>query len=62
MYVSDQDASLDFYVNKLGFEKKIDEEMWPGARWLEVVPPKGKRRLSFRAPQRSISSRGRALI
>ena len=42
MYVADQDASLDFYVNKLGFEKKIDEEMWPGARWVEVVPPKGQ--------------------
>jgi lactoylglutathione lyase len=42
MYVSDQDASLDFYVNKLAFNKKIDEEMWPGARWLEVVPPKGQ--------------------
>lgn len=41
MYVSDQDASLDFYVNKLGFNK-IDEEMWPGARWVEVVPPKGQ--------------------
>jgi lactoylglutathione lyase len=42
MYVSDQDASVDFYVNKLGFEKKIDEEMWPGARWVELLPPKGQ--------------------
>jgi lactoylglutathione lyase len=42
MYVSDQDASLDFYVNKLGFEKQIDEEMWPGARWVQIAPPKGQ--------------------
>ena len=42
MYVSDQDASLDFYVNKLGFDMKIDEEMWPGARWVEVLPPQGQ--------------------
>jgi lactoylglutathione lyase len=42
MYVADQDKSLDFYVGKFGFAKKIDEEMWPGARWVEVVPPKGQ--------------------
>lgn len=42
MYLSDQDASLEFHVNKLGFDKTIDEEMWPGARWLEIVPPKGQ--------------------
>jgi catechol 2,3-dioxygenase-like lactoylglutathione lyase family enzyme len=42
MYVSDQDASLDFYVNKLGFDKRVDEEMWPGARWVEVLPPRGQ--------------------
>lgn len=39
MYVADQDASVDFYVNKLGFEKVRDEEMWPGARWIEARPP-----------------------
>jgi lactoylglutathione lyase len=42
MYVEDQDESLHFYVDRLGFTKKIDEEMWPGARWLEVIPPKGQ--------------------
>jgi lactoylglutathione lyase len=42
MYVADQDASLAFYVGKLGFTTKVDEEMWPGARWLEVVPPNGQ--------------------
>ena len=39
MYVADQDASLNFYVNQLGFEKIRDEEMWPGARWIEARPP-----------------------
>lgn len=42
MYVADQDKSLDFYVGKFGFTKKVDEAMWPGARWVEVVPPKGQ--------------------
>ena len=39
MYVADQEKSVDFYVNKLGFEKVLDAEMWPGARWIEVRPP-----------------------
>ncbi len=38
IYVSDQDRALDFYVNKLGFEKLIDEPMGSGARWIEVAP------------------------
>jgi lactoylglutathione lyase len=42
MYVADQDRSLDFYVGKLGFTKKVDQEMWPGARWLEVIPSMGQ--------------------
>ena len=40
IYVSDQDQALDFYTNKLGFEKLIDEPMGSdsGARWIEVAP------------------------
>ena len=38
--VSDQDRALDFYTNKLGFEKLIDEPMSPESevRWIEVAP------------------------
>ncbi|MFD4429129.1 VOC family protein [Nocardia sp. NPDC058497] len=39
MYVADQAASLKFYTQQLGFEIVRDEEMFPGARWIEVVPP-----------------------
>ncbi|MFC4561736.1 VOC family protein [Nocardiopsis mangrovi] len=39
MYVRDQQRSVDFYAGKLGFEKTVDAEMWPGARWVEVRPP-----------------------
>jgi lactoylglutathione lyase len=42
MYVGDQQRSLDFYTGKLGFAKVVDEEMWPGARWVEVLPPGGQ--------------------
>lgn len=42
IYVSDQDQALDFYVNKLGFEKRADNPMRPGMRWVTVAPPEGK--------------------
>ncbi|MGZ3637664.1 MAG: VOC family protein [Ktedonobacterales bacterium] len=40
--VSDQARALDFYVNKLGFEKRRDDPMGPGMRWIEVAPPGGQ--------------------
>ena len=38
--VTDQDRSLEFFVDTLGFEKRIDVPM-PGVtvRWIEVAPP-----------------------
>ena len=39
--VADQDEMAAFFVGRLGFEKVVDAEMWPGARWVEVVPPGG---------------------
>jgi catechol 2,3-dioxygenase-like lactoylglutathione lyase family enzyme len=41
IYVTDQDAAYDFYVNKLGFELKNDVQMGNGFRWL-TVSPKGQ--------------------
>ncbi len=41
VYVLDQDAAKDFYVNKLGFEVVMDESMGNGFRWL-TVKPKGQ--------------------
>jgi len=38
IYVLDQDAAKDFYVNKLGFELKTDATMDNGFRWLTVAP------------------------
>src|SRR4051812_1499445 len=34
--VADQDAAVDFYVNKLGFEKRVDVPFGGGYRWIEV--------------------------
>ena len=37
--VTDQDRALDFYVGKLGFEKRMDVPFGPTQRWVEVAPP-----------------------
>lgn len=37
--VADQDRALAFYTEVLGCELRIDVEVWPGARLVEVVPP-----------------------
>jgi catechol 2,3-dioxygenase-like lactoylglutathione lyase family enzyme len=37
--VADQDRALDFYVGKLGFEKRMDAPFSGDLRWIEVAPP-----------------------
>lgn len=36
--VSDQDAAIAFYTEKLGFEKRTDMPFGNGDRWVEVGP------------------------
>lgn len=43
--VSGQDKALDFYTNKLGFEKRSDMPMGPKQRWLEVAPKGAQTRI-----------------
>jgi catechol 2,3-dioxygenase-like lactoylglutathione lyase family enzyme len=37
--VSDQDRALEFYLVKLGFEKRVDFTYGGMYRWIEVAPP-----------------------
>jgi catechol 2,3-dioxygenase-like lactoylglutathione lyase family enzyme len=37
--VTDQERSLAFYVDSLGFEKRSDFSYGQGIRWVEVSPP-----------------------
>jgi lactoylglutathione lyase len=38
--VTDQDRALEFYLDKLGFEKRLDVPVEQfGGRWIEVAPP-----------------------
>ncbi len=36
--VSDQDRALAFYLDTLGFEKRLDVPYGEGERWVEVAP------------------------
>jgi predicted enzyme related to lactoylglutathione lyase len=36
--VSDQDRALEFYLDTLGFEKRLDVPFGRGDRWVEVAP------------------------
>jgi catechol 2,3-dioxygenase-like lactoylglutathione lyase family enzyme len=37
--VTDQARSLEFYLEKLGFETRLDAPFGEGQRWIEVAPP-----------------------
>lgn len=50
IYVSDQDRALEFYTDKLGLEKRADEPMGGGPRWIEVAPTGAETRLVLFTP------------
>jgi lactoylglutathione lyase len=37
--VTNQDDAVAFYVDTLGFEKRLDATISPTMRWIEVAPP-----------------------
>ena len=39
--VSDQDAAIAFYTDKLGFSLAADVPFGEGDRWVEIAPPAG---------------------
>jgi serine phosphatase RsbU (regulator of sigma subunit)/predicted enzyme related to lactoylglutathione lyase len=51
VFVRDQDRSLRFYVDKLGFELAFDARLYGGERWVAVSPPDGSAVLSLVAPR-----------
>lgn len=51
VYVCDQDRSLRFYVDQLGFHVAFDTVHSSGERWLAVSPPDGTAVLSLVAPR-----------
>lgn len=41
--VRDYDEAIDFYVNRLGFELRLDNPLSPGKRWVVLAPAGGGR-------------------
>jgi lactoylglutathione lyase len=39
--VADQESAVPFYVERLGFEVRLDVPMGGGGRWVQVAPPGG---------------------
>jgi len=51
IFVRDQDRSLRFYTEQLGFNVTIDATLNSGDRWLCVSPPDGSALLALRVPK-----------
>jgi serine phosphatase RsbU (regulator of sigma subunit)/catechol 2,3-dioxygenase-like lactoylglutathione lyase family enzyme len=51
VYVRDQDRSLRFYLDQLGFTLAFDVRLQSGQRWVGVSPPDGTAVLTLIAPE-----------
>jgi serine phosphatase RsbU (regulator of sigma subunit)/catechol 2,3-dioxygenase-like lactoylglutathione lyase family enzyme len=51
VYVRNQDRSLRFYLDQLGFQLAFDTKLQNGDRWVAVSPPDGTAILSLVAPK-----------
>src|SRR5262252_6123904 len=51
VYVRDQDQSIKFFVEKLGFNLAFDGRLQSGDRWVAVAPPDGSTVLSLIVPK-----------
>ena len=48
--VADEDRAIEFYVDKLGFEKRADVPFGGDYRWVEVAPAGGEARIAIVPP------------
>lgn len=51
IFVKDQDRSLRFYLDQLGFSLAFDARLQTGQRWVAVAPPDGTAVLALIAPR-----------
>ena len=52
----DQDRSIEFYVDKLGFEKRTDIPFGGSYRWVEVYPPSGTTGIALAPPRDGVTT------
>src|SRR5579871_497199 len=53
IFVRDQDRSVRFFVDQLGFRLVVDEHYESGGRWVAVAPPDGSTVLALVSPRRN---------
>ena len=56
--VADVDAAIDFYVDKLGLEKRMDVPFGGNYRWVEVGPEGGETTIAVCPPPESAPETG----
>jgi lactoylglutathione lyase len=49
--VTNQDEALAFFVDTLGFEKRLDAPISPTMRWVEVAPPRASTSIALNAAE-----------
>ena len=54
--VTDQTQALTFYLDKLGFETRVDFTYGDSSRWIEVAPPGAVNTISLVGPSEGPSS------
>jgi hypothetical protein len=53
IFVRDQNRSLRFFLDQLGFSLVLDENFESGGRWVAVAPPDGSAVLALVSPRRN---------
>jgi catechol 2,3-dioxygenase-like lactoylglutathione lyase family enzyme len=56
--VADQERALEFYLGKLGFEKRADFPYGKDGRWVEVAPPGSVNAIALVPSSEGVSARG----
>jgi catechol 2,3-dioxygenase-like lactoylglutathione lyase family enzyme len=57
--VVDQDREIEFFLDKLGFEKRVDVPFGGDYRWVEVAPPGAETTVALAPPPEGKPTGGR---
>ena len=57
--VADQERALEFYTQKLGFEKRTDLPFGNGYRWVEVAPGEAETTIALAPPPEGVPTGNR---